>query len=316
MQTFPILESTFRSDIHHNTRWKQDGVIVAGGNGEGNGLNQLNRPVGVYVNDDQTIYVADCANHRIVKWKCSATNGQVVAGGNGQGDKTNQFNYPRDIIVDREGGNLLICDRDNRRVMRWSHGNDRSGQIIIPNIDCNRLRIDDNGYLYISDYKKHEVRRWKIGDKNGTLVAGGNGQGNGLNQLHGPNSIFVDEYHSVYVSDCNNHRVMKWMEGATEGIVVAGGQGKGSSLRQLSGPTGVIVDRLGTVYIGDCDNHRIMRWRKGATQGEIVVGKNGKGEQAKQLNSPGGLSFDQYGNLYVVDFFNHRVQRFDIDRSS
>ena len=72
--------------------------------------------------------------------------------------------------------------------------------------------------------KKHEVRRWKIGDKIGILVAGGNRQGNGLNQLDFPTCLCVDPDLSIYVSDRQNHRVMKWIEGATEGIVVAGGE--------------------------------------------------------------------------------------------
>ena len=74
--------------------------------------------------------------------------------------------------------------------------------------------------LYVSDWMKDEVRRWKIGDKEGTIVAGGNGKGNNLNQLNVPTYIFVDQDYSVYVSDWfSNHRVMKWMKGAKEGIV-------------------------------------------------------------------------------------------------
>jgi hypothetical protein len=95
--------------------------------------------------------------------------------------------------------------------------------------------MDKDGYLYVSNGNKHEVRRWKIGDKNGTVVAGGNGQGPRLDQLNDPGYIFVDENHSVYVSDWGNHRVMKWPKGAREGIVVAGGQGGGSDLTQLWG---------------------------------------------------------------------------------
>ena len=58
---------------------------MAGGNGQGNGINQLYNPYGLYVDDDQTLYVADRLNHRIVEWKSGATSGPVVAGGNGQG---------------------------------------------------------------------------------------------------------------------------------------------------------------------------------------------------------------------------------------
>ncbi|CAF3949720.1 unnamed protein product, partial [Rotaria sp. Silwood1] len=73
-------------DIHPNARWQQSGITVAGGSRQANGINQLPDPRGLYVDDDdQTIYAADRANHRIVEWKWGATSGQVVAGGNGQG---------------------------------------------------------------------------------------------------------------------------------------------------------------------------------------------------------------------------------------
>ncbi|CAF5058556.1 unnamed protein product, partial [Rotaria socialis] len=96
------------------------------------------------------------------------------------------------------------------------------------------LAMDDQRYLYVTDWIKNEVRRYQLGEKDGTLVAGGNGQGDGLNQLNYPRYLFVDRDHSVYVSDNENHRVMKWVEGAKEGIVVAGGQGQGNALTQLS----------------------------------------------------------------------------------
>ena len=70
------------------------------------------------------------------------------------------------------------------------------------------------------------MRRYRRGECQGTVVAGGNGKGNRLDQLSNPANVFVDRDHSVYVSDWGNHRVMKWMEGRKEGIVVAGGQGR------------------------------------------------------------------------------------------
>jgi hypothetical protein len=96
--------------------------------------------------------------------------------------------------------------------------------------------MDNHRNLSVSDYRKHEVNRWRVGDTNGTLVAGGNGQGDRLDQLNFPTYIFVDHDHSVYVSDHQNHRATKWMEGPKEGIVVAGGQGRRNSLSNLSRP--------------------------------------------------------------------------------
>jgi sugar lactone lactonase YvrE len=267
----------------------------------------------LYVDDDQTIYVADRANHRIVEWKWGATSGQVVAGENGEGNRTHQLSNPRDVIVDKERDSLIICDRSNRRVVRWSRRNGTSGETIISNIDCWGLTMDENGSLYVTDIGKDEVRRYRRGESQGTVVAGGNGSGNRLDQLSDPSYVFVDRDHSVYVSEWENDRVMKWVKGAKQGIVVAGGQGKGNGLTQLSYPRGVVVDQLGTVYVADLGNDRIMRWVKGATQGNVIVGGNGRGGQSNQLNQPIGLSFDRHGNLYVVDWGNHRVQKFNID---
>ncbi len=311
-----ILEPLYFPKTGGSLKWAQNGITVAGGNGEGNGLNQLASPVGIYVNDDQTIYIADQWNHRIVEWKRGATSGKVVAGGNGKGNRTDQFNQVTDVVLDKKTNSLIICDLGNRRVVQWPLHNGVSGQTIISDIDCSRLMMDNDGYLYVSDGEKHEVRRWKIGDTSGIVVAGRNKQGNRLNQLNDSSFIFIDNDHSVYVSDWGNDRVMKWPKDAREGIVVAGGQGEGSDLKQLSGPQGVIVDQLGSVFVADWRNHRVMRWCKGANEGNLVVGGNGQGEGPNQLNGPQGLSFDRQGNLYVVDQWNNRVQKFNIDSNS
>ncbi|CAF1679183.1 unnamed protein product [Rotaria sp. Silwood1] len=310
------LRSPSSTNIHPNARWQQNGITVAGGNRQGNGINQLSNPCGLYVDDDQTIYVADQSNHRIVEWKRGATSGQVVAGGNGQGSGDHQLSNPYDVIIDKERDSLIICDTSNRRVVRWPRRNGTSGETIISNILCVGLTMDDNGSLYVTDDVKNEVRRYRRGESQETVVAGGNGYGNRLDQLSSPSYIFIDRDHSVYVSDYGNHRVMKWVEGAKQGIVVAGGQGKGNGLTQLSSPRGVVVDQLGTVYVADRWNDRIMRWPKGATQGSVIVGGNGSGGQSNQLNWPFGLSFDRHGNLYVVDYGNHRVQKFNIEFKS
>ena len=274
--------------------------------------------------DDQTIYVADRDNHRIVEWKCGAMtmSGQVVAGGNGKGSGPHQLSYPMDVIVDKERDSLIICDNGNRRVVRWPlqqrNGTTTTsgGETIISNIGCMGLTMDEHGSLYVTDDEKHEVRRYRRGESEGTVVAGGNGDGNRLDQLSSPRYVFVDRDHSVYVSEWGNDRVMKWMEGAKQGIVVAGGQGQGNGLTQLSGPRGVVVDERGTVYVADCGNDRIMRWSKGDTrQGSVIVGGNGVGGQSNQLDGPVGLSFDRHGHLYVVDWGNQRVQKFRLERN-
>jgi sugar lactone lactonase YvrE len=303
-------------DIHPNATWQQNGLTVAGGNGQGDGTNQLDRPRDLYVDDDQTVYVADSFNHRIVEWKWGVTNGQVIAGGNGEGSGAHQLSHPTGVIVDEERDSLIICDYTNERVVRWPRRNGTSGETIISNINCRGLTMDENGSLYVTDYIRNEVRRYRRGESQGTVVAGGNGSGNRLDQLSYPTYVFVDRDHSVYVSDFRNDRVMKWVEGAKQGIIVASGQGEGNDLTQLLHPYGVAVDQLGTVYVAEGINDRIMRWVKGATQGSVIVGGNGEGEQSNKFNIPVGLSFDRHGNLYVVDYRNNRVQKFTINSNA
>ncbi|CAF4734607.1 unnamed protein product, partial [Rotaria sp. Silwood2] len=52
------------------------------------------------------------------------TNGQVVAGDNGAERRLDQLNEPTDVLIDKETDSLIICDSENRRVVRWSR---RSG---------------------------------------------------------------------------------------------------------------------------------------------------------------------------------------------
>ncbi|CAM4845707.1 unnamed protein product [Rotaria magnacalcarata] len=175
--------------------------------------------------------IADWGNHRIMQWRNGdTTNGQVVAGG-------------------------------NQRVVRWSRRSGTiQGEILIDNIDCYGLPMDEQRYIYVSDTRKHEVRLYQLGEKSATLVVGGNGQGDGLNQLNYPTYLFVDRQQNVYVSDWNNHRVMKWNKGAKEGILVAGRQREGSALTQLDFSQELVVGTLGTVYVADSRNHPVKGW--------------------------------------------------------
>ncbi|CAF3832470.1 unnamed protein product [Rotaria magnacalcarata] len=297
--------STFIPNIPSNTRWENNGIIVAGGNGSGDAENQLEYPYDVYVDDDQTLYISDYGNNRIMEWKADSKSGQVVAGGHGRGTQECQLNTPRGVILDKEMDALIICDAGNGRVTRWSRQNRTSGETIINNVNCWGLMMDNQRFLYVTD--QVAVRRYGTEEKNGIVVAGENSGGDGLNQLDRPDLIFVDRDYSVYVSEYYNHRVMKWAKGAKEGIIVAGGRGEGNALTQLSNPTGVFVDQLETVYVVDFGNNRVMRWCKGATEGSIIIG-------GKHLCGPRGLSFDHYGNMYVVDCCNYRVLRFSIKK--
>ena len=104
------------------------------------------------------------------------------------------------------------------------------------------------------------VMKWMEGAKQGIVVAGGQGQGNGLTQLSYPLGVIVDQLGTVYVADCGNARIMRWSKGATQGSVIVGGNGGGSQSNQLNGPVGLSFDRHGNLYVVDCGNYRIQKF--------------------------------------------------------
>ncbi|CAM2715562.1 unnamed protein product [Rotaria socialis] len=98
-------------NIPANATWKQSGVTIAGGHRDGRATNQLYHPRGLFVDDDQTVVIADYYNDRIMQWKNGDTaNGQVVAGGKGRGNGLHQLNLPTDLLIDKETDSLIICD--------------------------------------------------------------------------------------------------------------------------------------------------------------------------------------------------------------
>ncbi|CAF2026770.1 unnamed protein product [Rotaria magnacalcarata] len=101
----------------------------------------------------------------------------------GQENELNTLSGPKDLLIDKETNSLIICDRVNRRVVRWSRlSGSTQGEILIDNIDCFGLAMDEQRYLYICNIQENEVRRYQLGEKNDTLVADGNDLGNGTSQ--------------------------------------------------------------------------------------------------------------------------------------
>ena len=244
-----------------DAQWSQHEVTAAGGNGYADDINQLNWLCELDVDDDnQSIIIADCWNHCIDAWKMGEKNGKVTDCGQGHGNRLDQLYYLIDVLIGKETNSVLIANLENQQVLRWSrHQGTTQGDVIVEGVRYVGLVIDHQRYFYVSNFRKDEVRRYAIGDRNGIVVAGGNRQGNQLNQVNGSTYLFVDEGPAVYVSDTNNHRVMKWSKSTKENILVTGGPGKGSALTQLSCPEGLFADTSGTIYVADSWNHDVTR---------------------------------------------------------
>jgi uncharacterized protein YjiK len=102
--------------------------------------------------------------------------------------------------------------------------------------------------------------KWVEGAKQGIVVAGGQGEENGVTQLSYPFGVVVDQLATVYVVDENNPGIRRWVKGATQGSVIVGGNDGGGQSNQLSEPEGLSFDRHGNLYVVDYGNHRVQKF--------------------------------------------------------
>ncbi|CAF1361440.1 unnamed protein product [Adineta steineri] len=146
-------------------KWEQNAITVAGGNGKGNKLNELNALSFIFVDDDQSVYVSDQENHRVMKWRKDAKEGTIVAGGN-----RTRLSYAQGVIVDHLG-QIYVADYLNHRVMRWCEGKEEGEIVVGGNGEGNQsdqlhyprgICFDDEGNLYVVDSENNRIQKFKI----------------------------------------------------------------------------------------------------------------------------------------------------------
>lgn len=280
------------------------GVVVAGGNGRGEGPHQLNEPSSVVI-DRGAVVVADKRNGRVVRWMPGATRGQPCVGRGAPMNGIKDIGVSLSIAASPDG-TLFVADRNNNRILRVRDGDGEivgDGQWTLKR--PLHVRATETAVYVLDDCG---TRVQKLENGTASLVAGGKGSGAASDQLDAKR-IFVAASGAVYIADSGNARVQRWMPGATQGSTVAGGHGHGDLLRQLSGPCGLFVTVDETIYIADKHNHRIVKWLPGAAAGVVAAGGNGPGTGAHQLCDPVDVVLDSDGALYVVELSGDRVTR-------
>lgn len=109
--------------IYHAVREFQPGstvgIVVAGGNGAGNGLHQLNQPHYIALDIKGSIYISDTKNDRVVKWTKGRLEGEVVAGGSQS--KEGALLSPLGLVVDRSF-TIYVVDGITHKISCWRNG--------------------------------------------------------------------------------------------------------------------------------------------------------------------------------------------------
>lgn len=168
--------------------------------------------------------------------------------------------------------------------------------------------------IFVADRGNDRIMYYRIGATNGTIVAGGNGQGVNNTQLYSPAGIYRDELsNSLIIANRDANNVVKWILGTSSWILIAGNLNGvvGNTANSFQTPTDVILDPMGNVYIVDYGNARVQFFVAGESAGKTIAGMTSVfGTNASLLNYPGSIVLDNQLNLYVSDYRNHRVQKF------
>ena len=155
------------------TEGSNTGVLVAGGNGTGNNINQLNHPMGIYFESlSNSLIIANTYANNIVRWRIGDSNWTLFA------------------------GNL----------------NASSGNLPPSLSNPFAFTIDPIGNMYVADSSNHRIQFFSLGQAEGRTIAGiTNVPGSNSTLLNGSCGITFDNQLNLYVADSLGNRVQKFL---------------------------------------------------------------------------------------------------------
>jgi sugar lactone lactonase YvrE len=262
------------------------------GSADGVGGNaQLNQPVGVAVDANGNVYVADTDNDTIRKITPAGLVSTIAgfAGSSGSADGLNsaaRFYKPFGITVDSVG-NLYVVDNWNSEIRKITP----LGTNWVVSTIAGRPQFDQDGD-----------------------PLGGSADGTGTNALfNNPSGIAVDNANNLYVTDTGNYTIREiklvgtnWMVSTIAGS--AGNQGGDdgqNGAASFSGPFGITVDSATNLYVADFQFATIRKITPAGTNW-MVTTIAGLAANSPFL-TPKGIAVDSAGNLYVADQANYII---------
>jgi len=261
-----------------------DGAMQPGfADGEGTTQALFHFPVGMAIDAQGNLYVADTYNHRIRKISPQGVVSTFAGGEKGLVDgegATARFYMPADVAIDAKG-NLYVADAWNHRIRKLTlEGN----EVVVSTFAGNGTTGHKQGAH--SDGSREEAR------------------------LDEPIGITIDAKGNLYVADASGNRIRKV---TPEGEVsTLGGEGE-EEAALFAFPSSIAIDAVGNLYVTDTYNHRI---RMVTPSGSVLTlagsgkvgGEDGPADTA-QFIAPWGIAIDAAGHLYVADTGNHRIRK-------
>jgi len=252
---------------------------------------QINRPLGLALTADGTLYLGDADNHRIRRITSdgviSTVAGTGQSGSAGDGGLATQATLmePHALALGADG-TLYVADNDAHVIRRISPSgrierfigtgkagdNGDGGPAVLADIDDPLgLALSSDGTLYFTDWARHRVRAvgpdGTIRNVAGTgkaAFSGDFGPASGA-ELNHPHAIAYSPDGSLFITDEGNYRLRRISPDgiistiAGNGKVTSAGDGGLAPRASFQLPRVVVVQQDRTVWVADFDAHRIRR---------------------------------------------------------
>jgi sugar lactone lactonase YvrE len=226
------------------------------------GSNKMNRPTGVWVDASDTLWVADRANNRVLRFDTVSNNTDVNSSADAVLGQPNfvtntpsagaaGLRFPRSVSVSA-AGKLFVADTNNNRVLRY-----------------------DNAATLANGANATAVL--------GQLDFVGTTSGLSATQMGNPAGAFITPDDSLWVSENDNSRLIRFDGASTKanGAAANGVLGQPNFTTNVSATTDrglnggeygqPFVDGTGALWFAEYNNNRILRFPADETAPLLVV---------------------------------------------
>ena len=118
--------------------------------------------------------------------------------------------------------------------------------------------VDTNFDLYVADQANHRIQLFRLGQTNGTTVAG-NTSPNITISLTSPRYVILDANKYLFITDYGNNRIIGSDENGFR-CIIACSMSAGPALNQLNQPRSIAFDSFGNLFVADQNNNRIQKF--------------------------------------------------------
>ncbi len=257
---------------------------------QGDQEGQFNKPAGLSLSNDGTLYVADAGNHRVQAFN---PNGVFIRAYGRFGRDAGEMDQPVDVAVRRQARTLLyIAERGNARVQALDTQDERYWTLIQDDgsgsFEPSGVAVGRAGDVYIANAASLSIMR--VSPQGYVQWT----RGMPLIPLRTPARLRVGPDGAAVVADPLGGRVAR--------VDFAGSPMDSWEDAQIGAPAAAAVDSEGRWYVCDIRKKRIAALDP---QGR-PTGFFGEGT----LSEPVGAAVSKNNVLYVADQGEHNVKRF------